>query len=108
MNAVAERHCVPCAGGGQPLKGAELDKQIDRLGQGWTVIEGKRLQREFAFEDFRQALDFVNRVGALAEQENHHPNIELAWGKATITLWTHKIGGLHENDFIMAAKIDNL
>ena len=108
MSPVAEQHCVPCASGGQPLKGAELDKPIDRLGPGWTVIEGKRLQREFAFADFSQALDFVNRVGALAEEENHHPDITLTWGRVTVTLWTHKIKGLHENDFIMAAKIDSL
>ncbi|MBN1362758.1 MAG: 4a-hydroxytetrahydrobiopterin dehydratase [Sedimentisphaerales bacterium] len=108
MSPVAERHCVPCQSGARPLSGDELEQQIDQLGEGWTVIEGKRLQKEFKFDDFRQALDFVNRVGELAEEENHHPNIEFTWGKATITLWTHKIKGLHENDFILAAKIDEL
>jgi 4a-hydroxytetrahydrobiopterin dehydratase len=108
MSSVAEQHCAPCGKGGEPLKGDALEERIDRLGEGWMVIDGKRLQKEYRFDDFRQALDFVNRVGKLAEEEDHHPNIELAWGKATITLWTHKIGGMHENDFIMAAKIDEL
>lgn len=108
MNPATDRHCGPCRKGGEPLKGDALEERIDRLGEGWMVIDGKRLQKEYRFDDFRQALDFVNRVGELAEEEDHHPNIELTWGKATITLWTHKIGGLHENDFIMATKIDSL
>lgn len=108
MSTVAERHCVPCKSGGQPLQGEQLDRYVDQLGEGWTVLEGKRLQKEYRFNDFGEALNFVNRVGEVAEEENHHPNIEFTYGKATITLWTHKIGGLHENDFIMAAKIDNL
>jgi 4a-hydroxytetrahydrobiopterin dehydratase len=78
------------------------------LGAGWMVIDGKRLEKEYDFEDFQQALDFVNRVAAVAEEEGHHPDIHLTYGKATVTLWTHKIKGLHENDFIMAAKIDCL
>ena len=74
----------------------------------WNVVHEHHLQREFKFPDFKQALDFVNRVGAVAEEQGHHPDILLAWGKAEITLWTHKIDGLTESDFIMAAKIDQL
>jgi 4a-hydroxytetrahydrobiopterin dehydratase len=108
MTTVAERHCVPCESGGQPLEGSQLDEQIDQLGPGWSVVDGKRLQKQYKFDDFKQAWQFVDRVAEVAEEENHHPNIEFTWGKATVSLWTHKIGGLHENDFIMAAKIDNL
>jgi 4a-hydroxytetrahydrobiopterin dehydratase len=108
MSPVAERHCVPCEKGGEPLKGDALEELIGQLGEGWMVIEGKRLEKEYTFNDFQEGLDFVNRVGEVAEEENHHPDITLTWGKVTITLWTHKIGGLHENDFIMAAKIDEL
>lgn len=102
---LADKKCVPCRGGVPPLKG----KEIELLQQGvprWTVANEHHLHREFKFPDFKQALDFVNRVGALAEEQGHHPDILLAWGKAGITLWTHKVDGLTESDFIMAAKID--
>ena len=108
MGPVSEQHCVPCHSREQPLRGESLDRWVDRLGPGWMVIDGRRIEKEYDFHDFRQTLAFVNRVGALAEEEGHHPDIYLTYGKATITLWTHKIRGLHENDFIMAAKIDNL
>jgi 4a-hydroxytetrahydrobiopterin dehydratase len=72
------------------------------------VVDGHHLEREFRFDDFRQALDFVNEVGELAEEQGHHPDIYLSYGKAKVQLWTHKIKGLHENDFILAAKIDAL
>ncbi|PYV62364.1 MAG: 4a-hydroxytetrahydrobiopterin dehydratase [Acidobacteria bacterium] len=90
-----------------PLKGhdlAELHKQV----ADWQVVNEHHLTRQFKFPDFKQALAFVNRVGELAEEQGHHPDILLAWGKAEITLWTHKIDGLTESDFIMAAKIDRL
>jgi 4a-hydroxytetrahydrobiopterin dehydratase len=90
-----------------PLKGEELKKLHDSI-PGWEVTGEHHLHREFRVPDFKQALDFVNRVGAIAEQEGHHPDILLAWGKVEITLWTHKIDGLTESDFIMAAKIDRL
>jgi 4a-hydroxytetrahydrobiopterin dehydratase len=108
MSPVAEQHCVPCASGGRPLKGEALEQWVDRWGEGWMVIDGKRLEKKYTFGDFHQALDFVNRVGAVAEEKSHHPDIYLTYGKAMITLWTHQIKGLHENDFIMAAKIDCL
>ncbi len=104
---LAEKHCVPCRGGVPPLRGAELEK-LHKSVPGWTVTNEHHIHREFRFPDFKQALAFVNRVGEVAESEGHHPDIFLAWGKADITLWTHKIDGLTESDFILAAKIDRL
>lgn len=104
---LADKTCVPCKGGVPPLKGAELEKFHRSVPQ-WTIANEHHLQREYKFPDFKEALDFVNRVGALAEEQGHHPDIFLAWGKVGITLWTHKIDGLTESDFIMAAKIDRL
>jgi 4a-hydroxytetrahydrobiopterin dehydratase len=107
MAELASKTCVPCRGGVPPLKGQELEalrKQIPK----WQVINEHHLTREFKFPDFRTALDFVNKVGELAEQQGHHPDILLKWGSVGITLWTHKIDGLTESDLIMAAKIDQL
>jgi 4a-hydroxytetrahydrobiopterin dehydratase len=104
---LADKKCVPCRGGVLPLKGAELEK-LHRLTPDWEVVKEHHIQREFHFPDFKQSLDFVNRVGALAEEQGHHPDITLGWGKAGFTMWTHKIDGLTESDFIMAAKIDRL
>lgn len=83
-------------------------EQLHKSVPNWTVTDEHHIQREFKFPDFKQALDFVNRVGAVAEEQGHHPDILLTWGKAAITLWTHSINGLSESDFIMAAKIDRL
>jgi len=105
--ALADKKCVPCRGGVPPLKGEELKKLHNGIPE-WEVVSEHHLHREFRFPDFKQALDFVNRVGSIAEQEGHHPDILLAWGKVGITLWTHKIDGLTESDFILAAKIDRL
>ncbi len=104
---LADKKCVPCRGGVPPLKGEELEA-LHRAVPNWNVVNGHHLTRAYTFPDFKQALDFVNRVGALAEEQGHHPDILLAWGKAEITLWTHKVDGLTESDFIMAAKIDRL
>ncbi|HKT87516.1 MAG TPA: 4a-hydroxytetrahydrobiopterin dehydratase [Candidatus Sulfotelmatobacter sp.] len=104
---LADKPCVPCRGGVPPLKGGDLEK-LRRSVPDWTVANEHHLHREFRFPDFKQALDFVNGIGALAEEQGHHPDILLAWGKAAITLWTHSINGLTESDFIMAAKIDRL
>ena len=107
MSELATKACVPCRGGVSPLKGEELaalEKQVD----GWNVIEEHHLTKTFTFPNFREALSFVNRVGELAEEQGHHPDIALAWGKVGITSWTHKINGLTESDFILAAKIDRL
>jgi 4a-hydroxytetrahydrobiopterin dehydratase len=107
VEQLADKKCVPCRGGVPPLKGKEL-ANIEKLVPGWSVVDEHHLTREYKFPDFAQALAFVNRVGALAEEQGHHPDILLAWGKAAITLWTHKVDGLTESDFIMAAKIDRL
>ncbi len=110
MASLAEKTCVPCRGGVPPLAGAELKAIYDQLPgkKDWNVVDEHHLTRTFTFPDFKQALDFVNRVGAVAEEQGHHPDILLAWGKVEITLWTHKVNGLTESDFIMAAKVDQL
>ena len=107
MPGLAEKTCVPCRGGVPPLKGRELESLQAQVA-GWEVVGEHHLHKVFKFPDFRQALGFVNRVGELAEEQGHHPDIFLAWGKAEVTLWTHKIDGLTESDFIMAAKINQL
>jgi len=104
---LADKKCVPCRGGVPPLKGNELTRLHANVPD-WTVTNEHHLHREFRFPDFKLALAFVNRVGEVAEEQGHHPDILLAWGKAGVTLWTHKIDGLTESDFIMAAKIDRL
>jgi 4a-hydroxytetrahydrobiopterin dehydratase len=104
---LASQTCVPCRGGVLPLKGAEL-KAIQQKVPQWSVVNEHHITRKFIFPDFKQAFDFVNRVGEVAEQQGHHPDILLTWGKAEITMWTHKIDGLTQSDFIMAAKIDKL
>lgn len=105
MSELASKTCVPCRGGVPPLAGKELENLAKEVSQ-WRVVNGHHLVREFKFPDFKQALAFVNRVGNIAEEQGHHPDIVLSWGKAEITTWTHKIDGLTESDFILAAKID--
>lgn len=105
MSELAAKTCVPCRGGVPPLRGLELAELHKQLPE-WAVVNEHHITRAYTFPDFNQALEFVNRVGALAEEQGHHPDILLRWGKAEITLWTHKINGLTESDFIMAAKID--
>lgn len=105
MTDLADKQCVPCKGGVPPLRGKELGTLQADLPK-WTVTNEHHLHREFRFPDFKQALEFVNRVSEIAENQGHHPDILLKWGKVEITLWTHKIDGLTESDFIMAAKID--
>lgn len=107
MTQLAEKTCVPCKGGIPPLKGAELQQFSHQL-PNWKVVDQHHITRTFTFPDFQKALDFVNRVGAIAEEQGHHPDILLTWGKVEITIWTHKVQGLTESDFILAAKIDRL
>jgi 4a-hydroxytetrahydrobiopterin dehydratase len=107
MSDLAERQCVPCRGGVPPLKGDELNSFAAQL-PGWEVVNEHHLRKHFEFKNFRESLDFVNRVGELAEDQGHHPDICFGWGKAEITIWTHKIDGLTESDFVLAAKIDRL
>lgn len=107
MVDLAQQSCVPCRGGVPPLQGDELATFAAQVAD-WTVANDHHIEREFAFPDFQKALDFTNRVGALAESEGHHPDIYLAWGRVGIKIWTHKIDGLTESDFVLAAKIDRL
>lgn len=105
--SLAEKHCVPCRGGVPPLKGEFLEA-LKAQTPGWQVVDEHHLTKSFTFPDFRAALDFVNRIGAVAEAEGHHPDLYLAWGRVEVKTWTHKIDGLTESDFILAAKIDEL
>jgi len=105
-NDLATKTCVPCRGGVPALKGAALQSLLTALDNHWQVIGEHHLEKEYTFNNFRDALDFTNRVGELAERVGHHPDIHLAWGKVRITIWTHKIDGLTETDFIFAAKTD--
>ena len=102
--------CAPCRDGAPMLTDAEVT-QLQTQVADWRVVEVggiKRIERTYAFKDFRQAMEFTTRVGELAEREQHHPDIHLSWGKVRVETWTHKIKGLHENDFILAAKTDEL
>ena len=108
MAELATRTCTPCKGGTPPMAEEEARAMLAQA-PGWELLEqGKRIERTFRFTNFKGALDFVNGVGAVAEDEQHHPDVTFGWGYATVSLFTHKIKGLHENDFIMAAKINRL
>lgn len=110
MNAeeLATQSCVPCRGGVAPMAADEAEGFLAQI-PGWAIAqEPPRLMRTFGFKDFKQALDFVDQVGAIAEEQQHHPDIRFGWGYCEVELYTHKIKGLHENDFIMAAKINDL
>jgi 4a-hydroxytetrahydrobiopterin dehydratase len=102
---LTSRSCQSCEAGTPALKGEELRRFYGQL-EGWTLISEHHLEKEYRFKDFAEALAYVNRLGEVAEKEGHHPDIFLTWGKVKITLWTHSIGGLSENDFILAAKAD--
>ena len=106
MNELAKGTCIPCKGDVLPLKGEELEDLLGKLGNGWKIIKEHHLKKEYLFGNFREALDFTNKVGEMAENQGHHPDIFLAWGKVRLTIWTHKIDGLTESDFIFAAKAD--
>ncbi len=107
MSKLAEQHCVPCRGGVPPLRGLALVPFQEQLPD-WKVVEEHHVAKIFLFPDFKAGLDFVNRVGAVAEQEGHHPDLCLAWGKVDVQIFTHKIKGLTASDFILAAKIDEI
>lgn len=105
MSELVDKTCMPCRGGVPPLKGEALTRLQAQL-DNWEVVDEHHLEKTYKFPDFRQALDFTVRVGEMAEQQGHHPDIYLAWGRVEIKIWTHKIDGLTESDFILAAKID--
>ena len=105
--SLAEKHCVPCRGGVPALSGDALETMKAQLPD-WQVVDDHHLVRTFTFPDFKTALEFVNRAGAIAEEEGHHPDLLLSWGKVEVKIWTHKVDGLTESDFILAAKIGRL
>ncbi len=104
--SLADQKCVSCRGGVPPMEAAMAQKMLKHLERGWQINKDGHQARLYTFKDFAQALAFVNKVGAVAEGEGHHPDLYLAWGKCKVELWTHKINGLTESDFYMAAKSD--
>ena len=105
MSKLSMKNCVPCRGGVPPLTGEALGAFARQIPD-WEVVNEHHLSRTFKLPDFKEALQLVNRVGEIAEREDHHPDIYLSWGKVRVDIWTHKINGLTESDFILAAKID--
>jgi 4a-hydroxytetrahydrobiopterin dehydratase len=103
---LADNKCVPCRGGVPPLETGKAQDLLRQLGKGWQLNAQGHLERLYTFKDFAEALQFVNKVGAVAEAEGHHPDFHLSWGKCTVEVWTHKINGLTESDFYLAAKAD--
>ncbi len=106
VSELATKECIPCKGGVPPLKGPDLEDLLAKLGGNWRLVEEHHLEKQYKFKNFAQALDFTNAVGAIAEEQGHHPDIYLAWGKVGLKIWTHKIDGLTESDFVFAAKAD--
>ena len=105
---LARKECEPCQGGIPPLKGRPLQNLLAAVDNGWQLVGVHHLEKEYKFGDFREALDFTNLVGEMAERQDHHPDIYLAWGRVKVTIWTHKIDGLTESDFVFAARTDLL
>ena len=108
MEKLTEQKCVVCEGGLPTLKEEQIQKYLSQLTMEWEVLDEKKIRRQFKFKDFKEAIVFVNKIAELAEEEGHHPDFAIHYNKVTITLWTHAINGLFENDFIMAAKIEQL
>jgi 4a-hydroxytetrahydrobiopterin dehydratase len=108
VSDLASRTCEPCRGGIPPLKPEEYEPLAAQLNGDWEVVDGHHLARQYEFKNFADALAFVNAVGSLAEEVQHHPDLHLAWGRVRVEIWTHKIDGLHEADFIFAARCDRL
>jgi 4a-hydroxytetrahydrobiopterin dehydratase len=108
MSELAKRSCVPCRGGVPPLSTDAQTLLLEQLNADWEVVDGHHLSRVLHFPDFVAALAYVNAIGAIAEEEGHHPDLLLSWGKVQVQVWTHKINGLTESDFILAAKADVL
>ena len=108
MSKLAKKQCIPCKGGVPPLEGSERDRLMGELGGDWKLDDRGHLEKQYRFSNFAHALAFTNSVGELAEQQGHHPDIHLSWGKVGVEIWTHKINGLTESDFVLAAKIDAL
>ena len=105
MQNLTQKKCIPCEAGGPSLPETTIQEYL-KVVSGWSLNQTGHLTKSWKFKDFKTALDFVNKVGALAEAEGHHPNITFTWGQVDIELWTHAVNGLSENDFILASKID--
>lgn len=105
---LSEKECLPCMGGVEPLKGLALLDLLSELGNEWKIVNEHHIEKKFEFTNFRKALDFVNAVGEIAEEQRHHPDIHFGYGYARILIWTHKIDGLTESDFVLAAKIEEV
>lgn len=103
-----QKKCIPCQGGIPPLTALEIEPYIRQIHDDWKLIADHHIERVFSFNDFKSALEFVNQAGGICEEEDHHADFELSWGRVKIMIWTHKIDGLNEADFILAAKIDNI
>jgi 4a-hydroxytetrahydrobiopterin dehydratase len=108
MSDLAAKQCIPCRGGVAPLAGEDLSRLHQQLGGNWQLVDEHHLEKEYRLDNFVEALAFANQVGELAEQQSHHPGIFLTWGLVRLTIWTHKIDGLTESDFVWAAKADVL
>ena len=108
MTDFASKNCVPCEGGVPPLNKAERTELISHIHGGWSVIDGHHLEREWAFPEFVSALVFTNTAGTICEEQGHHADFELGWGRVKAKIWTHKINGLTESDFVLAAKFDRI
>lgn len=103
---LADNKCVPCRGGVPPMERSRAQAMLTELDPGWQLNAEGHLERVFPFKDFARSLELANKVGAIAEQEGHHPDLHVAWGKCAVEIWTHKIQGLTESDFYLAAKAD--
>lgn len=108
MNTLSSKKCVPCEGGTPPLSHDQIESLRREISSEWRVIDEKKLAREFTFKNFVEAMAFVNRVASIAEEQKHHPDLHIFYNKVTVELWTHAVGGLSENDFIVASKINQL
>ncbi|MEM7174307.1 MAG: 4a-hydroxytetrahydrobiopterin dehydratase [Chlamydiota bacterium] len=106
MKELHKKKCIPCAAGASPLKGKELEPFYMQLGEGWNIVDEHHLSKVFTFKTFDQALAFAVVIGKIANEENHHPDLRVSWGKLGVEIWTHKINGLSESDFVLAAKIE--
>jgi 4a-hydroxytetrahydrobiopterin dehydratase len=103
-----KKKCKPCEGGIHPLTMADIEKYMKQVNEGWEVVDNKRINKNYAFVNYKHTIDFVNKVANLSEEEGHHPVMHIYYGKVQLEIWTHAINGLSENDFILAAKINTL
>jgi 4a-hydroxytetrahydrobiopterin dehydratase len=110
MNTISllNKRCIPCQGGQPPLQKTEVKNYLQEIGNQWQINDHGHLFKPYKFKDFMSAMTFANKIADLAEKEGHHPDLTITWGSCAVEIWTHKINGLTENDFILAAKIEAL